>query len=182
MGPITEHSLEDLALVGNLTQHIQVSAQKSSEPADFKAFFPSFFWVLRDFYHDLEGKTPKDYLEDCLKEAPGYSADLMKKNRIRAAIVKHFKEREAFTMIRPITDEQKLAHIEQIAWDTEGLKPEFKKQVAAFVNTIGKKVRPKMIAGKVLNPSMFLQLVLEYTESLSSKDSPVILTALDRVV
>ena len=29
---------------------------------------------------------------------------------------------------------------------------------------------------------MFLQLALEYTESLSSKDSPVILTALDRVV
>ncbi len=29
---------------------------------------------------------------------------------------------------------------------------------------------------------MFLQLALEYTESLSSKEAPVILTALDRVV
>ncbi len=36
--------------------------------------------------------------------------------------------------------------------------------------------------GKHLNASMFLQLALEYTETLSSKESPVILTALDRVV
>ena len=49
-----------------------------------------------------------------MKEAPGYTADVVKKNRIRAAIIKHFKEREAFTMIRPIADEAKLAHIESI--------------------------------------------------------------------
>lgn len=36
--------------------------------------------------------------------------------------------------------------------------------------------------GKHLNASMFLQLALEYTEVLSSKETPVILTALDRVV
>jgi hypothetical protein len=60
---------------------------------------------MRDFYHDLEGRTPKQYLEDCLKEAPGYTADVVKKNKIRAAILKHFKDREAFTLIRPVSDE-----------------------------------------------------------------------------
>ena len=137
---------------------------------------------MRDFYHDLEGKSPREYLEECLKEAPGFTADLMKKNRIRNAIVKNFKDREAVTMIRPVVDEHKLAHVESINWDSDVLKPEFKRQVTSFVNLVGKKLRPKMVAGKILNPSMFLQLALEYTESLSSKEAPVIMTALDRVV
>ncbi len=115
-----------------------------------------FVWVMRDFYHDLEGKTPKEYLEECLKEAPGFSTEMLKKNRIRAAILKNFKEREAVVMVRPIADEQKLAHIEGVKWDSEELKPEFKRQVNGFVNMVGKKIRAKMIAGKVLNPSMFL--------------------------
>ncbi len=39
-----------------------------------------------------------------------------------------------------------------------------------------------MIQGKHLNPSMFLSLALEYTEALNSKETPTVLTALDRVV
>ena len=54
--------------------------------------------------------------------------------------------------------------------------------MTAFVNQVGKRIKPKQISGKIINPSMFLQLVLEYTESLSSKEAPVIMTALDRVI
>jgi hypothetical protein len=57
MGPITENSIEDLSLVANLSSYIRVSADGGAE--DFKTYFPSFFWVMRDFYHDLEGRTPK---------------------------------------------------------------------------------------------------------------------------
>ena len=89
---------------------------------------------MRDFFHDLEGKTPKEYMEECLKEAPGYTADVVKKNRIRNAITRTFKEREGFTMIRPIVDESKLAHVDSVKWDSDQLKPEFKKQVTSFVN------------------------------------------------
>ena len=73
-------------------------------------------------------------MEECLKESPGFSVDIMKKNRIRSAIIKNFKERDAFTMIRPVVDESKLAHVESINWDSDVLKPEFKRQVTAFVN------------------------------------------------
>lgn len=67
MGPITENSLEDLSLVANLTNYIHIQHQTLKESgADFKAYFPSFYWVLRDFYHDLEGLSPKKYLEECL--------------------------------------------------------------------------------------------------------------------
>jgi hypothetical protein len=30
-------------------------------------FFPSFYWIMRDFSLDLEGRTPKEYLEDILQ-------------------------------------------------------------------------------------------------------------------
>jgi hypothetical protein len=36
MGPITENSLEDLALVGNLSNHISISQQKVQGQEDFK--------------------------------------------------------------------------------------------------------------------------------------------------
>ena len=183
MGPISEHALEDLSLVANLSSLIKISKNsKSDEQNDSREYFPSFYWVMRDFFHDLEGKSPKDYLEECLKETPGYTADVVKKNRIRSAIVGNFKERECFTMIRPVADEAKLAHIDSLKWESDSLKPEFKKQVNSFVNQVGKKVKAKAINGKYLNSSMFLNLALEYIDALNSKETPTVLTALDRVV
>ena len=81
--------------------------------------------MLRDFYHDLEGRTPKQYLEECLQESPGFSKEVMQKNKIRDAILRNFKERECFTIVRPVSDESKLAHVDSVEWDA--LKPEFKK-------------------------------------------------------
>ena len=118
-----------------------------------------------------------------MQEAPGFTNDVLRKNKIRQAIVKHFKERECYTMVRPVSDESKLAHVESINWETDALKPEFKRQVTNFVNQVTvKKLKPKVISGKHLNSSMFLTLALEYTEALNSKEAPTVLTALDRVV
>jgi hypothetical protein len=47
---------------------------------------------------------------------------------------------------------------------------------------VGKKLKAKSIGGKYLNASMLLSLALEYTETLNAKETPTILTALDRVV
>lgn len=104
----------------------------------------------------------------------------MKKNQIREAITKYFKERDCFIMIRPVSDESKLAHIEDLKW--EELKSDFRKVVSNFTTTIKKKLKPKVINGKVLNANMFLQLALEYTEAINNKETPTVMTALDRVV
>jgi hypothetical protein len=40
----------------------------------------------------------------------------------------------------------------------------------------------KAINGKTINAGMFLQLALEYTEAINNKETPTVLTALDRVV
>jgi len=55
----------------------------------------------------------------------------MKKNKIRDSITKYFKDRECFTFIRPVADESKLAHIEDLKW--EELKSDFRKEVTTFV-------------------------------------------------
>jgi hypothetical protein len=128
----------------------------------------------------LEGQTPKNYLEECLQSIPGFSQEIRKKNQIREAITKYFKERECFIMVRPVTDESKLSHVDDLKW--EELKSDFRREVSNFTSTIKKKLKPKVINGKLLNSSMFLQLALEYTEAINAKETPTVLTALDRVV
>ncbi len=83
-------------------------------------------------------------------------------------------------MIRPVSDESKLAHIETLKY--EELKTDFRKQVTSFVNTVKKKLKVKIINGKTLNSSMFLSLALEYTEAINAKETPTVLTAIDRVI
>ena len=57
-------------------------------------------------------------------------------------------------MIRPVTDESKLAHIEDLKW--EELKSDFRKVVTQFTQTIKKKMKLKVINGKTINAGMFL--------------------------
>jgi hypothetical protein len=88
-------------------------------------------------------------------------------------------------MVRPVADEAKLAHVEDVPWDSQdksSLKPEFKRQVTHFVNSVGKKLKPKAVHGKLLTGGMFLQLALEYAEAINNKEAPVVLTALERVL
>jgi hypothetical protein len=64
----------------------------------------------------------------------------------------------------------------------EDLKVDFRKQVSTLIASIKKKLKPKIINGKVLNASMFLSLALEYSEAINMKETPTVLTAIDRVV
>ena len=103
IGTISEYTLEDLDLVCNLTEHIHVNKSKSESGLEFHQFFPSFLWVLRDFYHVLDpGYTPRDYLESCLEQVSGSTEDIMRKNKIRESITRFFKDRDWYTLIRPL--------------------------------------------------------------------------------
>lgn len=46
---------------------MHVKKTDSESGVDFHKYFPTFFWVLRDFALDLKKLTPREYLEDCLK-------------------------------------------------------------------------------------------------------------------
>lgn len=79
-----------------------------------------------------------------------------------------------------MSDESKLAHVDSLKW--EELKTDFRKEVSGFVKDMKRKLKPKVINGKFLNASMFLSLAMEYIEAINSKETPTVLTAIDRVI
>lgn len=71
-------------MVVNLTKHIQLDSQQTSEdedPEDLAQYFPTFYWVVRDFALQLvssegENISPKEYLERALAPQKGFSDDV----------------------------------------------------------------------------------------------------------
>mmetsp|Transcript_30240 Transcript_30240/g.29554 ORF Transcript_30240/g.29554 Transcript_30240/m.29554 type:complete len:232 (+) Transcript_30240:103-798(+) len=74
VGSIDENVLNSLSLVVNLSKSLQIrNDQKLEEPDELAEYFPTFFWILRDFalkLVDNDGNlmTSKQYLESALKE------------------------------------------------------------------------------------------------------------------
>ena len=68
LGHINEQSIEDLSVVIRLTNELRVRDGEGEETGlEFKQFFPSFVWVLRDFSLNFKTLTPKVYLEQALE-------------------------------------------------------------------------------------------------------------------
>eukprot|EP00826_Nyctotherus_ovalis_P003519 TRINITY_DN10719_c0_g1_i1.p1 TRINITY_DN10719_c0_g1~~TRINITY_DN10719_c0_g1_i1.p1 ORF type:complete len:876 (+),score=306.37 TRINITY_DN10719_c0_g1_i1:107-2734(+) len=177
-GHITETSIEDLALVTKLSKDIHVRSTDSEQDAEFYKYLPTFFWVLRDFSLDLNKKTPHDYLEDNLKLQP--SEQSAQRNSIRHAITSYFPERDCFTLVRPVNEEGKLINLETMKY--ADLRSEFTKACDCFVETALKRVRVKTVNGVPLTASMYMGLALEYIQSLNDRETPTVLTALERVL
>ncbi len=179
-GHITETSIEDLSVVVNLTQHIHIKKTDKESGIDFHKYFPTFFWVLRDFALDLQKRSPREYLEDNLKPQAAMNEEGMRKNAVRQTIAGFFLERDCFTLVRPVSDESKIAHIEDMKY--EELRPEFTKACDALIQKILSRTRVKTVNGVPLTASMFTGLALEYIQSLNDQETPTILTALERVL
>jgi len=179
-GHITETSIEDLSVVINLTQHIHIKKTDSESGLDFHKYFPTFYWVLRDFSLDLKKKSPRDYLEDNLKPQAAMDEEGLRKNAIRQTITGFFQERDCFALVRPVNDEAKIAHIEEMKYSD--LRPEFIKACDFLIQRVLSRVRVKTVRGIALTASMFMGLALEYIQSLNDHETPTILTALERVL
>ena len=99
---------------------------------DYANYFPSFLWVLRDFtlqLVDAEGYeiSSTAYLENALQPQKGFSDEIEEKNRIRRLIQTFFRERDCYTMVRPLVNEDNLQILDQTEIDQ--LRPEFIEQV-----------------------------------------------------
>ena len=81
-------------------------------------FTPKFIWILRDFVLELEDKnkrkiSPKEYLENALHDdvriyfiiKSAYVRTNENNKKIRKSLLQFFKDRDCFTMIRPVSDE-----------------------------------------------------------------------------
>ena len=112
MGTIDENALQNLSLIINLSKQLEVGGQKAEDvdPDAVSQYFPSFLWVVRDFALQLQDQqrneiSPKQYLENALKEQKGTSDAVEKKNKIRKLISHYFNEKDCFTMVRPTESE-----------------------------------------------------------------------------
>jgi hypothetical protein len=61
-------------------------------------------------------------------------------------------------LIRPVSDEEKLAHIEKIDYEDPCVKPEFKKDMNILTKKLMSRAQKKIINGKPITGSMFLGL------------------------
>ena len=173
VGCIDESALQNLNFVINLSKFIRLkSGDKETDPEALSNLFPSFLWVLRDFSLQLiddngENITPKEYLEKVLE---GNRNIQDPKNKIRKLIKAYFKDRDCYTMVRPLTNENQLQNLEDLP--PEKLRPEFLEQIIGLRKKVLGRVKVKTLNGKPLTGEMYLNLVKGLIGALKSGNVP----------
>lgn len=189
IGHINEQSIEDLSVVVRLTNELKIrDSQQEETGLEFKQFFPSFVWVLRDFSLNFKLLTPKVYLEQALEsQSQGrgslMSDDIFRKNQIRESIKNFFADLDCFTLVRPVTNEGQLAHIEELDYEKD-LRPEFRQAMDNLMSKLKSphSARVKSVNGRPLTSTMLLGLALEYVDAINSQEVPVVMNCFERVV
>ena len=173
IGGIDETAIQNLSFVINLSKFIRLKSKDTeTDPEELSNFFPSFLWVCRDFSLQLiddngENISPKEYLEKVLEGTKNIQDP---KNKIRRLIKAYFKDRDCYTMIRPLTNENKLQSLEDLP--TEQLRPEFSEQIIGLKKKVLGRIKPKSLNGKPLNGEMFLNYIKSIIEALNSGGIP----------
>ena len=161
-GTIDEQALNNLSFIINLAKNFNE-----------KNFFPSFLWILRDFslkLEDNEGNliTAKEYLEIALNEQKNEE-----KNYVRNVIKNYFKERDCFTIVRPVENESDLQRLNCL--ENEKIRPEFLEQIEILREKIFMNVKPKNFEGKkFFSGENFFFFVENVVECVNDGNVPVI--------
>ncbi|PNW72241.1 hypothetical protein CHLRE_16g676200v5 [Chlamydomonas reinhardtii] len=150
------------------------------EVSALSEFTPSFMWLLRDFYYDLEGEhgvkqSPRDYLETALMPTAGSGPAVEAKNMIRESIKSLFKERECVTLVRPVSDEEALRNLDKLP--EEELRPEFVEGVSKLTAAIFARAQPKRLGTQLLSGPLLAGLAQAYVKAINTGAVPTIHTA-----
>ncbi|KAF0695788.1 Aste57867_13439 [Aphanomyces stellatus] len=185
-GSVDEKAVNGLSFIANMTKHIRIRAEEQDDAGgeEFSNFFPSFTWVVRDFTLELVDEdgdpiTPNEYLERALAPQPGLTQAVMERNRVRHMMTSFFKDRDCYTLVRPVYDESMLQQVDAIPI-TE-LRPEFQDQLGKLKSSILGHLQPKMMNNKPLNGSMFAGLLVAYVDAINHGSVPTISSAWDGV-
>ena len=113
-GTIDENAINSLSFVLNLSKTIKLRNNSINDnESELAEYFPSLYWLLRDFSlkledHDGNVITEKQYLEYALQQIKGSSEIIEEKNKVRSLIRTYFPERDCFVMVRPVEKESDL--------------------------------------------------------------------------
>ncbi|KAI4296815.1 hypothetical protein L6164_036738 [Bauhinia variegata] len=184
MGGIDEAALDRLSLVTQMTKHIRVRASGGRTSAsELGQFSPIFVWLLRDFYLDLTEDnrkiTPRDYLELALRPVQGSGRDIASKNEIRDSIRALFPDRECFTLVRPLNNENDLQRLDQISLDK--LRPEFRSGLDALTKFVFERTRPKQVGATMMTGSVLVGITEAYLDALNHGAVPTITSSWQNV-
>ncbi|KAI3456220.1 hypothetical protein Pfo_012883 [Paulownia fortunei] len=167
MGGIDEAALDRLSLVTEMTKHI---------PSELGQFSPIFVWLLRDFYLDLVEDnrkiTPRDYLELALRPVQAGGRDVAAKNEIRESIRALFPDRECFTLVRPLSNENDLQRLDQIPLDK--LRPEFRAGLDSLTRFVFERTRPKQMGATVMTGPLLARITQSFLDALNNGAVPTI--------
>ena len=83
--------------------------------------------------------------------------DHEQKNRIRKLIKSYFKDRDCFTMIRPMLKEKDLQNLDNSGPDR--LRPEFLEQILFLRKKILNRVKVKSFKNQPLTGDMYINLI-----------------------
>ncbi|KAK7400633.1 hypothetical protein VNO78_11861 [Psophocarpus tetragonolobus] len=177
MGGIDEAALDRLSLVTQMTKHIRVRASGGKTSAsELGQFSPIFVWLLRDFYLDLTEDnrkiTPRDYLELALRPVEGSGRDIAAKNEIRDSIRALFPDRECFTLVRPLNNENDLQRLDQIS--LQKLRPEFRSGLDALTRFVFERTRPKQVGATMMTGPVLIGITESYLDALNHGAVPTI--------
>ncbi|GKA51548.1 putative guanylate-binding protein [Tanacetum coccineum] len=180
MGGIDEAAIDRLSLVTEMTKHIRVRASGGkTTPSELGQFSPIFVWLLRDFYLDLVEDnrkiTPRDYLELALRPVQGGGRDVSAKNEIRESIRGLFPDRDCFTLVRPLSNENELQRLDQISVDK--LRPEFKAGLDALTRFVFERTKPKQVGATVMTGPIFAGITQSFLDALNNGAVPTITSA-----
>ena len=182
-GTIDEVALNNLSLILNLSKSLKlrnnsnVLNSKESDDKEMAKYFPSLFWLLRDFALKLEDSdgnviTAKQYLDNALMEQKGSTESIEEKNLVRKMIKTYFIERDCFPLVRPVENENDLQNLMNLP--ESKIRPEFVKQCSMLRNKIYMKIRPKTFNGKILSGQMLVDLLESVINAINEGAIPVI--------
>lgn len=187
MGTIDEKAVERLGFLTNIFEMFDIKRKQRADPKEvvheIAKYFPQFVWALRDFSLDLfDNKlnreiTSKEYLESSLLLDSNASKQ---RQGIRQCIREYFKERDCFTLPRPVNDEKLLRNIEELNY--EHLKEPFKIQLEAMINSVRNNLKPKFVDNVPVDGTAFCKLAEHLVYSINNNNMPRINSTWDRIV
>lgn len=100
--------------------------------------------------------------------------------QVRRSIVDYFKDRDCFTLIRPVNDESALRNIDKLPY--EKLRPGFREQLESMMDRIFGSMRPKVINDAPINGKIYTDLLITFVDSLNNSAMPSIASTWERIV
>ena len=132
--------------------------------------------MVRDFILELRSADgdaiqEHEYLEEALRDHTGEGD----KAGLRAALKRAFPHRDCCTLVRPVSDEAQLRHLDTMAEDD--MRPEFVAQAHALREKVLTGAPPKQLDGHIVTGPALAGLCRCYVEAINTGAAPVIQNA-----